>query len=92
MYIGVRSLFLTGAIVFALVSIPIRHYLRQSVSACGITQFKSNEAIVLVKKLNEDVVLFKIKTGEAVVLAKNKSSEAVVFAKNKTNEGIICAC
>ena len=77
--------------MFALVSIPIRHYLRQSVSACGITQFKSNEAIVLVKKLNEDV-LFKIKTGEAVVLAKNKSSEAVVFAKNKTNEGIICAC
>ena len=67
--------------MFALVSIPIRHYLRQSVSACGITQFKSNEAIVLVKKLNEDVVLFKIKTGEAVV-----------FAKNKTNEGIICAC
>ena len=73
------SSFLTGAIVFALISIPIRHNLR-----VGLTQLKSNEAIVLVKKLNEAVVFVKIKPSEVVVLAKNKPSEVVVLAKNKT--------
>ena len=62
------SSFLTGAIVFALISIPIRHNLR-----VGLTQLKSNEAIVLVKKLNEAVVFVKIKPSEVVVLAKNKT-------------------
>ena len=57
MYIVVSSSFLTGAIVFALISIPIRHNLR-----VGLTQLKSNEAIVFVK----------IKPSEAVVLTKNK--------------------
>ena len=59
------SLILTRAIVFTLISIPIRHYMR-----VGITQLKSNEAIVLVKKLNEAIVLVKIKPSEAIVLAK----------------------
>ena len=54
--------------MFALISIPIRHNLR-----VGLTQLKSNEAIVLVKKLNEAIVFVKIKPSEAVVLAKNKT-------------------
>ena len=41
------SFVLTGASVFALINSSIRRYL------CEITQLKLNEAIVLVKKLNE---------------------------------------
>ena len=70
------ALFLTTAIVFALISIPIRHNL-----CVGLTQLNSNEAIVLVKKINETIVLVKI-----------KPSEVVVLAKNNTNKGMICTC
>ena len=44
---------------------------RSAATGKGITQLKPNEAIVLVKKLNEIVVHVKIKPSEAVVLAKN---------------------
>ena len=71
--------------MFALISIPIRHL------RVGITQLKSNEAIVLVKNLNEAIVLVK-NLNEAIVLVKIKPGEAIVLAKNNTNESIICAC
>ena len=39
-YTGVSSLFLTGAIVLALISIPIRHYLR-----VGMAQLKRSHCV-----------------------------------------------
>ena len=49
-YVTCDSFVLTGASVFALINSSIRRYL------CGITQLK---AIVLVKKLNEVIVLVR---------------------------------
>ena len=54
----------------------------QTLSASGISQLKSNEAIVLVKKQNEAIVL----------VIKIKPSEALSSLHNTNEQGIVCAC
>ena len=64
----------------------------QVLSASGISQLKSNEAIVLVKKQNEAIVLVK-KQNEAIVLViKIKPSEALSSLKQykRTRHHSLC--